>query len=176
MSNLSRCPGCAAELPIVDGPTHRYIGASPACWALFTGLTTGGSPPVAASPLTPLLVDAYAVQHHGRCCPQAIQSVAVHLLTLYGVLDRQIAPSRALWIRMQAVRPGRCPKHERFEWLEPPDFSRGPSVAAVAAGANPEARARLAEQYVRDVWARWARPHRTTVSAWYDRFVVAQGR
>ena len=29
------CPGCQAPLPALDGPTHRYIGASPACWAIY---------------------------------------------------------------------------------------------------------------------------------------------
>ena len=31
----SVCPGCGLELEVVDGPTHDYIGASPACWALY---------------------------------------------------------------------------------------------------------------------------------------------
>jgi hypothetical protein len=67
-----------------DGPTHRYISASPACWAICTTFGAG-EPPVAPSPLRELLVDAYA-PHPGVPSDQAIQSVAVHLITLYGVL------------------------------------------------------------------------------------------
>jgi hypothetical protein len=31
---VSRCPGCGVELPAVDGPTHRDLESSPACWAV----------------------------------------------------------------------------------------------------------------------------------------------
>jgi hypothetical protein len=30
-----RCVGCGALVPDIDGPTHRYMAASPGCWALF---------------------------------------------------------------------------------------------------------------------------------------------
>jgi hypothetical protein len=70
---LEPCPGCRAPLPPVDGPTHRYIGASPACWALYTALQSGGDPPLAPAPANALLVDAYAAQHPGAPSPQATQ-------------------------------------------------------------------------------------------------------
>lgn len=52
-----RCPGCAAVVPDVDGPTHRYIGGAPACWAAFTELLVQGIAPYGG--------DAYAAQHPG---------------------------------------------------------------------------------------------------------------
>ncbi|HLF87607.1 MAG TPA: DUF5946 family protein [Anaerolineales bacterium] len=82
------CPGCRALLPDIDGPTHRYIGASPACWGIYTALTGGGEPPMAPAPSNTLIVDAYAAQHPGTPSPQSIQSVAVHLIALYGVLEK----------------------------------------------------------------------------------------
>ena len=30
---LSLCPGCGLVLPLHGGPTHAYVGASPACWS-----------------------------------------------------------------------------------------------------------------------------------------------
>ncbi len=30
-----RCIRCGALVPDVEGPTHRYIAASPGCWAVF---------------------------------------------------------------------------------------------------------------------------------------------
>ena len=32
---MELCPGCGSALPPSDSPTHRYIGASSACWAVF---------------------------------------------------------------------------------------------------------------------------------------------
>ena len=52
------CPGCQAQLAPADGPTHRYIGASPACWALYTTLYNGGEPPLAPAAQSQLLGDA----------------------------------------------------------------------------------------------------------------------
>lgn len=118
---IEPCPGCAASFARYDGATHSYIGASAACWALHSAVLVGGEPPVevlSASSVAPvyvsvvgtpphasaLLLDAYAAQHHGVPSPQAIQSVAVHLLVLHGVLARAALPEAALWIRRQAMR------------------------------------------------------------------------
>ncbi|MGH8871164.1 MAG: DUF5946 family protein [Acidimicrobiia bacterium] len=78
------CPGCHAELDVSEGPTHRYIGASPACRDVYTRLL-GGDPPMSGASLGPLLVDAYPAQHPGDDSPQATQSAAVHLLVLEAV-------------------------------------------------------------------------------------------
>jgi hypothetical protein len=45
--HLEQRPGCGALLARIDGPTHRYIGASPACWAIFTRLVNAGEPSLA---------------------------------------------------------------------------------------------------------------------------------
>jgi hypothetical protein len=79
----SACPGCGLELPEHDGPTHAYIGASPACWALYGELRY--------PPSHRLTVDVYAVQHPGGDERRAIQSVALHLMALCLVLEREVA-------------------------------------------------------------------------------------
>ncbi len=94
-TKIERCPGCCAGLPPLDGPTHRYIGASPACWAIFANLFNAGEPPLAPGPLNGLIGDAYAAQYPGTPSEQAIQSVAVHLLALYGVLNLGNVPGEA---------------------------------------------------------------------------------
>ena len=108
------CPGCRAELPDTDSPTHRYIGASPSCWAMYTALSSVGEPPMTPLPITTLLVDAYAAQHPGTPSPQSIQSVAVHLITLYGVLSKGGPFERALWLRQEALNEGQSPKKEHY--------------------------------------------------------------
>ena len=41
---LETCPDCRVVLPRFDGPAHRYVGASPACWALYGVLERGVAP------------------------------------------------------------------------------------------------------------------------------------
>jgi hypothetical protein len=171
---LERCPGCGADLPKLDGPTHRYIGASPACWSIFTSLFNAGEPPLAVSPLNALIGDAYAAQHPGLPSAQAIQSVAVHLLTLYGAFMRGVAPDKALWIRQRALRKKKNSKQAPFWWLTPPALAGSLTVADIVQAPTPPMRAEKAREYVEQVWHLWSQPHLQTLSSWYDEFVVKE--
>ncbi len=167
-----RCPGCRADLPKLAGPTHRYIGASPACWEIFSNLLNAGEPPLAPAPTNGLIGDAYATQHPGKPSDQAIQSVAVHLLTLYGVLVAGVDPASALWVRQRALRQGRTLKRGRFRWLGPPSFEGSLTVSAVIREPGRVARADKARDYVEQTWSLWYSEHAQTISAWYGAFVL----
>lgn len=171
-TKIERCPGCCAGLPPLDGPTHRYIGASPACWAIFANLFNAGEPPLASGPLNGLIGDAYAAQHPGTPSEQAIQSVAVHLLALYGVLKCGVGPDQALRIRQRALRQGQSSRRGRFQWLTPPSFEGSLTVAAIVQAPTPQARANLAQDYVAQVWSLWSQKQLETIAAWYDAFVA----
>jgi hypothetical protein len=171
---LERCPGCDALLPKRDGATHRYIGASSACWEIFAALSNGNEPPLAPAPLNDLLRDAYAAQHPGTPSDQAIQSVAVHLLTLYGVLVRGVAPENALWIRLRGVRDDSIPKHKRFAWLASPSFAGKLTVADIITQPTPGARTELLARYIESVWMTWAHEHEKMISVWYDKYIVPE--
>ncbi|MCB9422975.1 MAG: hypothetical protein H6667_24455 [Ardenticatenaceae bacterium] len=168
---LEPCPDCGALLPPSNGAGHRYVGASAACWELFAALNNAGEPPLAPGVYNGLLTDAYMVQHPGVPSPQAIQSVAVHLLVLYGVLEREMDPGQALWIRLQAVDERHGPKHGRFHWLTPPSFTNSLTVADIVKKPTPGERTAVLQQYVTSIWSLWANNHLDTVAAWYERFV-----
>jgi len=172
MIETETCPGCGVILPKSAGPTHRYIGASPACWAIFTALSNAGEPPLASTSTNELIRDAYAVQHPGTPSMQAIQSVAVHLLTLYGVLVRGVRPGNALWIRRRALRERGGARKGRFRWLEPPSFAGSLTVADIAQAPTPQERAEVAQRYVEEVWSLWAQMHAATVAAWYKEHIL----
>ncbi|HMP42164.1 MAG TPA: DUF5946 family protein [Roseiflexaceae bacterium] len=165
------CPGCQAQLAPADGPTHRYIGASPACWALYTTLYNGGGPPLAPAAHAQLLVDAYATQHPGTPSPQSIQSVAVHLLTLHGVLVHGVAIKRALWLRQETLHQRGSSRHGRYTWLAPPDFSSSLTIADIVAAPTPTQRTAIAKQYVDMVYRAWAALHTPTIAAWYAAYI-----
>lgn len=164
---LEQCPDCKAWLPAVASAAHRYIGASPSCWAIFSALVNGSDPSLAPHPLNALLLDAYAVQHPGQPSPPAIQSVTVHLLALYGVLEAGIAPEQVLWIRQRAVRGGAHERHTRFTWLTPPDFTGSPTIAESVARDTPAARTAQAVSYIQAIWGLWHAKHSERIRHWY---------
>lgn len=179
------CPGCGVRLPRHGESTHPYIGASPACWALQAALLIGEtadadlsrhvprSPELSAQTAkavasigSSLMIDAYAAQHPGAPSPQAIQSVAIHLLTLHGVIERGVASENAMWVRKRPLRWKGV-----FRWLEPPDLHRTLTVADVAL-ASPSDRLTLAAMFAGSVYDAWAASHRDVLIAWYDRYVL----
>lgn len=134
-----------------------------------------GEPPIAPSPMNALIGDAYAVQHPGTPSDQAVQSVAVHLLVLYGVFQGGVEPADALWIRRRALRVKKAPKRGRFVWLDPPAFEGSLAVSHIAQAPDPVSCAGAARVYVEQTWALWYAKHDRTISAWYDAFVVPDG-
>jgi hypothetical protein len=118
------------------------------------------------------LVDAYAAQHPGTPSAQAIQSVAVHLLTLYGVLVRGVTPANALWIRQRALRGQTQTRQGRFQWLPPPSFAGSLTVADIVQASTPMARTEQVKLYLQDVWSAWSQVHLDPIASWYEKFVV----
>ena len=190
---LEPCPGCGASFPPSDGAAHPYIGASPGCWALFAPLGAGEQPdpallaaarvpdgpapavpemppglvPPAAAALRALVTDAYAVQHHGDDSPQAVQSVAVHLLTLHGVLGEGHPVSSAHWLRVRPLR-----ERGVFRKLEPPPVGTMLTLRHCWPGGGVERPAGFAD-YVRSVYGAWSAKHAGTIAEWFARYVVA---
>lgn len=114
---LVPCPGCGAQVPASDGPTHRYIGASAGCWAVYGEVNARGYAGEGQFDDRLLTVNTYAVQHPGVPSPQTIQSVAVHLLGLMLVLE-QDASRRQVIAALQAAADG----SRIFRWMEPPTY------------------------------------------------------
>lgn len=139
---------------------------------MFSDLLNAGEPPVAPGRLNPLLLDAYCVQHHGTPSPQAINSVAIHALVLHGVLHAGVPPAEALWIRQRAVREraGRG-KHDRFEWLSPPESAEMLTIADIVAAESPSARRVQLQAYVQSVWSVWSELHGATLARWYAQYI-----
>ncbi len=161
------CPDCGIELPVSNGLGHPYIGASPSCWELYSYLLVG-EPSVAPTQFGILLNDAYCVQHHGVSTkPQAIQSVAIHLLTLYGVLG--LGHKNAKWVRDRLLR---ADYRNRFTWLTPPKDNQAMTILQIIEGNSPQGRAALLEQYITTVYNSWVERHEPTLADWWQRFVL----
>ena len=185
MVGMHPCPGCGTRYAAYSGPSHRYIGASSGCWALYSQILGGGPPEPEllanslvdpAAPRTPwappdrdvsaLLPDAYATQHHGVPSRVAIQSVSIHILTLYGVLRAGVDPSRADWPRRRGLRDA-----SHYTWLTPPPLGAGLSVRHFFAGGG-VAKPCTSSDYVASVLAAWEAVHGDQIRDWYVKFVL----
>src|SRR5262245_19320022 len=116
------CPGCGAETAALEGPIHRYMTSSPACWQRYGEVLENFYRQPELSTGLVMCVDTYAVQHPGTPNPQAIQSVAIHLLNLshYLVHSRQVRIPQDMLVKLgtsasSKVRP--------WHWLTPPSFA-----------------------------------------------------
>ena len=160
------CPGCKASLEPIDAPTHRYIGASPACWQMYTTLAAGGYAIIGGDQYGSLLVDAYAAQHPGVESPQARQSVAVHLLTLWAILRAGADVEKAIDIRVRAVSVGK--RTGGFDWLRPAPESYPLTVAGLT--SSTPINAASIDLFVGGVLGSWMTDHEEAIRKWHDRY------
>jgi Family of unknown function (DUF5946) len=157
------CPGCGAVLSGNDGPKHAYLGASPACWELYQRLARPSSAQADATRVRRLVQDAYAAQHPGVPQRRSVQSIALHLMDLCLLLERDGQVRRPVPVL------GRMPPRRTLDlhWLEPPKV-RGTMTVADALHANAgDRRAARVEAWASEVWAAWE-PHHPTVRRWLD--------
>lgn len=160
------CPGCEVLLPIVAGPTHAYIGASPACWARFGEVLAREYQEPAWFRAHQITVDAYAAQHPGVPERRSVQSVALHLMTLGMVLERGLDSA------VGPVLHKRMSKRPEFRWLEPPSMAGRMTVLDVLGARDPDEHGRLVRDWGKDVWAAWA-AHHSTVRSWVDQSLAS---
>jgi hypothetical protein len=164
-----RCVGCGVELAEVDGPVHRYLESSPACWAAYGEVLERQYSDPAYDVVHGLTVDAYAVQHPGRRSPQTIQSAAVHLIRLRLILEVGVSTEAAIGA-MQAA----ASRKGAYHWLEPPAERGARTIADVRAAPTPAEHAERVRAWALDAWRAWA-AHHHQIRAWLPA-VAAPGR
>nr|BAJ06906.1 putative uncharacterized protein [uncultured bacterium] len=170
MTKVERCVGCSAEVPVIEGPTHRYMTAAPACWHRYGELLSMlyGRPGLEAALV--MAADTYAVQHPGSPNPQAIQSVGIHLLNLYAYLVRgrpvRIPQKNFTERTFHAIA---APTERASYWLEPPSFAGTLTVFDVPSSGSDEAIQGRVRSWAESVWDAW-HAHHSQVAAWYDEY------
>ena len=157
---LRPCPGCGGLFEDNPGPTHRYLEASPGCWAAYGEVLVREYSDPAYYRIHRLTVDSYAVQHPGRPSPQSIQSVAVHLISLCLVLENNVDVQRATAAMQTAVKT-----KGRFVWLTPPTSLGVVTVAEVCAAKHADEHVKQVYSWAKSAWQAWA-PHHATVRSW----------
>jgi hypothetical protein len=134
--------------------------SSPACWAAYGEVLAREYSDPAYLAVHRLGVDAYAVQHPGHPNPQAIQSVAVHLVRLCLLLERGLPMERANEAMLKASE-----RKRGFVWLTPPVSLGTVTVADVRNAEGVEAHMAAVKRWAESAWAAWA-PHHATIRNW----------
>ena len=134
--------------------------SSPACWAAYGEVLAREYSDPAYFQVHRLSVDAYAVQHPGHPNPQAIQSVAVHLIRLCLLLERGLPMDRANEAMLKASE-----QEQKFVWLTPPASLGAVTVADVWKAETLEAHLEAVRRWAESAWAAWT-SHHATVRSW----------
>ena len=83
------CLGCRSSFLQIDGPTHKYMLSSAACWKHYGDvLAREYQDPELFAAAHRLTVDAYALQHPGTPDDRrASQSVRLHYISLFLIFE-----------------------------------------------------------------------------------------
>lgn len=154
------CPDCKALVPDVGGPTHEYLGASSGCWKIYGEVLAKEYSDPAYMEVHRLTVDAYAVQHPGLPESRAIQSVNIHLLALYLVLEKQCDFSFATQLMGKIIER----KKGEFIWLDPPQTPYSVTVVDVVKANSPQEHKAIVEKWAEATWQAWQSHHATIES------------
>jgi Family of unknown function (DUF5946) len=155
-----QCLWCKGRFDDLAGPVHAYMESTPGCWASYGRVLAREYEDQRYFQVHRLTVDAYAVQHPGKPSRQSIQSVAVHLIRLCHLLERELPPEKANAAMLTAAR-----NKAHYVWLEPPAFLGELTVVDVEAAAGVEAHLSMVRQWAAQMWAVWS-PHHAVVRGW----------
>lgn len=152
------CIGCKALVPDIDGPTPRYPNAaSPGCYRVFGRVLAREYGEYAYPDVHRLTVDCYTVQHPGDKTRQTIQSVNLHLLSLYLVLEHDFKPSYVSRLMNKAKRI----LDADFVWLEPPESPGAITVLDVVEASSLSEHEALVNAWAKFTWEAWSEHHAT---------------
>ena len=149
------CIGCQAQVPDSDGPTHAYVGASPGCWAIFGEVRAREySLPGYAAVGHRLTTDAYMVQHPSVEGRQSTQSVWVHLVGLYLVLEGGLSQEAAT-----AATTKLLARDPVLQVAQPPADPGALTIVDVVAAQDAAAHVATVQRWADVVWQSWAVAH-----------------
>lgn len=150
----TKCFSCGALVENIDGPVHRYMDSSPGCWAAFGEVLEREFSDVNYGVNHRLTVDAYALQHPGKQSPQSIQSIAIHLASLYMIFKRNMPMPEATRHMRKLV------EHKaRFFWLDPPAGLGQVTVRDVLNAKDAEAHVQTVKKWAESAWSAWEEHH-----------------
>jgi len=154
-----KCYGCGALVDNITGQPHKYIGASQGCWNLYGQVLAKEYGEYNYPELTHrLTVDTYAIQHPGQSSRQSIQSVNIHLISLYYVLTENLS-GKEVTKKIENI----LSKKPKFEWIEPPVPNGQKTVLDVLIATTQEEHEKQVREWAESVWSCWYSKYRHTI-------------
>jgi Family of unknown function (DUF5946) len=153
--SMTRCPGCNALVPDVEGTVHAYVPSAPGCWKVFGEVQADESLRFGYPPEHRLVVDAYMAQHPGDGQDRRDrQSVFVHLIALCGLLERSVPPDRVTRLLGPVVR-----SRPDFPVLARPVDPGAVTLLRMVGAVDLDDYGARAREWASAVWDSWAHHH-----------------
>ena len=160
MSDYINCFGCGAESLNIEGECHKFMLASPGCWMMFTEIMEREYSDLRYWKGHQFTVDAYACQHVGKKeDKRAVNSVNIHLASLYGVFEQELSISEMPTLRSQFSQYYKG--KGILEWLEPPQSFGELTVFELWDNEDADLHYEIAERWAKSVWSSWSHQHKT---------------
>lgn len=183
---LRICPGCRLQFPFQPELTEsnlvgfaRYGVASPECLAVFESVH--GKEAQYGAPCS-FRLDAYAVQHprrddhqkqlgiNKRFVAASIQSVAIHLIALYSIIEKQWPLDSVSQIMNHILTSGAT-----FPDLQPPNHFGNLTILDVNNAQSRDEHISLISQWSHSAWNAWKK-HHAFVKEWYNEYYESSKR
>lgn len=159
------CHGCGALVENSPGQPHEYIGASQGCWNIYTEILAREYGAYNyPQPTHRLTVDTYAIQHPGQPNRKSIQSVNIHLISLYLIFEMNMTGKETTQ-KMTEILSDKI----SFNWLEPPIRNGYMTVKNVLGSKNQIEHEQRVLAWSKSVWGCWYEIHGITIKNIVDR-------
>jgi len=148
------CFSCGAECPDIDGPAHRYMKSSSGCWSVYGEILAREYNDQNYFSVHHLTVDTFALQHPGETDVQSINSVTIHLLSLYYLLEKRCTESEAQVLKQKAAN-----NKDKFVYLKRPQSLGKITVADVIKATNHNEHQEFVKAWAQSTWEAWSEHH-----------------
>ncbi|MCX6117083.1 MAG: DUF5946 family protein [Proteobacteria bacterium] len=164
------CPGCSALVEACDGPTHKYFGESPGCWKAYGQVLAREYEDKNYWQVHRLTVDTYAAQHPYSQDKRNIQSVNLHLMALYAIIELKL-PFDAIPPMLAAAA-----KHFKndFVYLTPPNSLGDLTVLDVLNAKSSQEHCDTVWKWAQSVWVGW-KPHHAKIEEQFKQTLLRLG-
>lgn len=164
------CFSCGAKSLNIEGACHPYMLSSPGCYEMFTEVLEKEYSDLEYARAHHYTVDAYALQHPGDLSnPKAINSVGIHLVSLYCHFELGFAIHQCAEIK---VKVAEWNKAERFiHPLPKPEEFSGLTLFDVWDNDIPERHFEVAKEWAKDAMDSWLTSSRGIVEDWISPYI-----
>ncbi|MEM9339599.1 MAG: DUF5946 family protein [Bacteroidota bacterium] len=169
MDDYIKCFSCGARSLNFEGDGHAYMLAAAGCYEMFNEVLEKEYSDFRYARAHHYTVDAYAVQHPGEPTnSKAVNSVGIHLISLYFLLKRGLPLEKAALVKMEFAAFNKSRK--MVEPLTKPDAFEGLTIYDVWNNDDPAKHVELCQTWAEDAWEAWS-AHHEVVSFWANEFI-----